>query len=325
MAWGIADQGWGLSPWGLGAVAGPDTVANLSRTYVVPAWFPGGFVDQFIRKVRFERIDQPSESVRWNRADPLPAVAAYDLGAVLPAAAMQTVRVTGTMRRIGDVAEVDTFQETSCSDPNPQLDVQVQAKRVAIVRTLGSLLVAGAAGDFDSLAARIVAAQRMTGISTPTLQDVARLIRRVTASDGWSGSGADCLVANERVARHLVRLLEEAPGGGPLYVPDPDLAVPIPCFEGVPIYVGQVPTLVGPPRTSFIYALKLMGPTGIRILHGSGRACELGVEVRPLPMQAAASKRGAFVGGLYALLIPEDESFARIEDINMDTLPVPEL
>jgi hypothetical protein len=37
------------------------------------------------------------------------------------------------------------------------------------------------------------------------------------------------------------------------------------------------------------------------------------------------AKRGAFVGGFYSLLIPEDESIARIEDIDMSTLPVPEL
>lgn len=290
------------------------TVANLAREYVVPAWYPGGFVDQLIRKIRFEKVEQPSETIEWNQATSLPSVSKYDAGATtLGGTAMDTTKFTLTMRRIGDVAEIDTFYESACSEPNNQLQVQIQAKKVGVIRTLGSLMMTGTGANFSSLDVQIVAGQKIT-LTAPTKDDIHRLVHKARPSDGFSGAGPDCLAASERVVRQIIKLMEDSAGGGLTYSLDPDLGVPVPMFHGLPVYIAQLPDTT-------IYALKLTGPTGIRIVHGSGRSSEFGIEVREVPMQATVSKRGAFVGGFYSLIVPEELSIARIDGITTLTVP----
>jgi hypothetical protein len=174
------------------------------------------------------------------------------------------------------------------------------------------MMTGSPATTFNSLDLQIVATQKMT-ITTPTKDDLHRLVHKARPSDGYCGAGPDCLAASERVVRQIIKYMEDSAGGGLTYSFDPDLGVPVPMFHGLPVYIAQLPDTI-------IYALKLTGPTGIRIVHGSGRSSEFGIEVREVPMQATVSKRGAFVGGFYSLIVPEELSIARIDGITTLTV-----
>lgn len=290
------------------------TVAALSREYVVPTWYPGGFLDQFIRKIPFQKIDQPGPTLEWARATAAPVAQLYTASTVLAVAATDMTAQSITMRRIGDICEVDTFMESANSDPNNQLQAQIEAKKVAVIRELSNQMINGTAGNFDSLDTKISTGTQQLSIAAPTKEQLHQILLRVTASDGYVGGGADCLVASARAVRYIIKLMEDAAGGGVSYVWDPDLGVSVPTFHGVPIYIGNV--AVSANLTS-IWALKIYGRTGIRIVHGSGSSSEYGLEVREVPMQGTISKRGAFVGGYYGLIIPEVESIARIKDVDV--------
>src|SRR5215510_12252597 len=117
------------------------TVANLAREQVVKGWYPKGFVDQFIRKICFERVDMPGETIDWNRATSLTTIPPYAQGGSLGTTVMDTTKFQGDFRRIGDVAEVDYFHQTASSDPNEQLQVQIESKKVGVIRSLGSQII----------------------------------------------------------------------------------------------------------------------------------------------------------------------------------------
>jgi hypothetical protein len=122
------------------------TVQNLSRPYKAPTWFPKGLLDQFVRKVPFEHVAEPSPTTEWNRATSLPVISVYTRGGTFSAAAMDTTKVTGNWFRVGEVAEVDYFDQTAASNTIEQLAVQVGARKVGCVRALGLGIVEGAGG-----------------------------------------------------------------------------------------------------------------------------------------------------------------------------------
>jgi hypothetical protein len=303
------------------------TVQNLSYVYKHPAWYPAGKLDQFVRKIPFEHVDQPSESMDWNRATALPTVVAFVPGGALPATAMDTTKVTANWLRVGDVAEVDYFHKVAASDPFDQLEVQVTAKKVGVVRALGLGIVegGGGAGIFEGFKFRITggqttgAADNAANGGVPTLNDLHRLFYLVTASDGCVGAGADCFVAAPKAVRFIAKLIEDK-GGTPQYVFDPNLGVPVLYFNGIPVYAGQNVSNetkgTGTNLTS-VWAVKLTGPTGVRVLHSGGDPSMFGIDVTDIPAQPTVSKIGKFVGGSYALLVPEDESLARLNGCDL--------
>jgi len=94
----------------------------------------------------------------------------------------------------------------------------------------------------------------------------------------------------------------------------------MPCHR---VYVGQNATNetkgTGSNLTS-IWAVKTTGPTGVRVLHAAGDSSMFGIEVTDIPAQPTLSKIGKFVGGTYALLVPEDESIARLNGCDLSSL-----
>ena len=307
------------------------TVQNLSYAYKQPTWYPKGLLDQFVRKVPFEHVDQPSPSLDWNRATvSIPALAVVAAGGTLTATAMDTTKVTGNWVRIGDVAEVDYFHKASASDPFDQLEVQVTAKKIACVRSLGLNILEGLGGAdvFEGFKFRVTSGQTIGAANNganggaPTIEEVHKLVSLVAASDGCVGAGADCLVAASKAVRFILKLIEDK-GVTPQFVFDADLGVPVLLFNGIPVYVGQNATTEtkgsGSNLTS-IWAVKLNGPTGVRVLHSGGDPSGFGIEVSDIPAQPTVATAGKFVGGNYALLVPEDESIARLNGCNLSTL-----
>lgn len=305
---------------------------NLNRSYVMnPSWVPGGFVDQFIRKVPFQRVERATTQVKWNRlpaGTSIPSVAAYAADGILSGLPIDvaTLPKTVTLQRIGDMVQVDYFSQMASGDPTDLLKMQMAARKVGVIRSLGLQIVQGngVAPQLSGLGNEQTVDGGPSfpvtgGVGFPTLQDLHKLVNAVRASDGFVGAGADCLMTHERVVRFILAIAENAPGGaGITWQRDADLGVPVPHFQGIPIYIGQAAgaaSVPGPAVNYEVWALKLTGPTGIRVLHAGGDPDQFGVLNEPVPMQMNRSNLGAFVGGFYGLMVPEPQSLARLTGI----------
>lgn len=292
------------------------TLVNLNRPYVFNDWYPGGFIDHFIRKVPFQRLQQPTTSVAWNTATSLSVVAPYAPNAGgLGATPMNATHTSLTLRRIGDSAMVDALSQASSGNTNELLQAQIVAKKIGIIRKLGQQIIQG-----DGTGAQLIGLQSLVDTNqefnvnavtqVPTTIELDKLINLVRASDGCVGGGADCLVAHETVIRFIINTMAQYSLLDTAY--DPDLGVPVVRYRGIPIYIGQITSGTSPPAFD-IWALKLKGPTGIRVVHATGSSDSFGIDVQPIPMQAETGLVGAFVGGLYGVMVPEVESIARLQ------------
>jgi hypothetical protein len=224
-----------------------------------------------------------------------------------------------TLTRIGDSVLVDKYSEAASGNVNDLLQTEIQAKRVAIIQQLGVQTTQGN-GTLPNLSgfSSVVSSNQEFSVSgtggLPAMLDLLHLVHLVRASDGCVGAGADCLVMDERVLRYVVSMLSGEYFSLIDFAYDQDLGVSVPRFRGLPMYIGQVPAY-GSPLAYDIWALKLTGPTGIRMLHATGTSDQYGIDVVQLPMQYGAAQIGAFVGGLYALMVPEAHAIARIQGV----------
>lgn len=304
-----------------------DNTANLlNRPYVSKGWFPSptagaGFVDQFTRKIPLQRIEKPTINLSWDRFDPSVGsltVNPYATGGTPSSVQLEVIQTTRPFQRIGAMALVDSLAEAASGIPNDLLMAQIQAAKIGIIRTLGSQIITGDGisphlNGFDYEiypATQGFSVSMVSGFNVPSVQDILYLINLVKASDGSIGRGyADCIVTHERVIRFIVFYATQQASGLIDYVYDSDLGVQVPRFAGVPMYNGQIPTSG---TTGYeIYALKMSGPTGIRLLHATGSSDQFGIDITPIPMQSTVAQRGAYVGGYYCLMVPEVQSLAR--------------
>lgn len=287
------------------------TIGNLTRCLRLPGFYPGGYVDQFLRVLPFEDADGYGRSVQINRADSLGGSAFYSPGDALTATQGATSLVQFDFQRIAGTAQVDVADIDASADPNDQLELQVAMRRVAHLRALSNAVLLGT-GIAPQMAGINVYATGVQQIdlagAAPALKDYHRLVSLVRASDSSIGSGgADALVMNINARRQLISILEAA--GGPVccFADDPALNHPVLKFEGVPVYVTN--GLPAATETS-IFAVKLKGPTGVRVLHVGGDSTDFGIVVDDVPNQMGVSERARIVRGYYSLLVPELESVA---------------
>lgn len=298
------------------------SLVNLNNSYIFKGFYPQGIIDQFIRKIPFHRLDKPTTVVSWNRPkiNTLVTVPVYARGADVDSTPQDFELTTRTMQRIGATALVDDFSQAVSGNPNNLLEAEIQAKKIAIIRTLGAQIFvgSGAENNFNGLKSEVIPSQEFSLTGNPLLptdKNLLQLINMVRASDGAVGGGADCLVTNERVIRYIVAQ-GLASGRNCETIYDADLGVAVPLFCGIPMYAGQVPT-DDPEDPGIghydIWAVKLSGPTGIRVLHATGRSDQFGIDVTPISTQVSKAQSGAFVGGLYCLMVPEPQSIARIK------------
>lgn len=298
-----------------------DSLNNLNRPQVFRGWYPLGFIDQFIRKIPFQFLERPTQKVKWNLIDLNGQQLSSSFYAPSSAPTMLSIdfsQTTVPLQRLGNIVMVDSLSETASGDVNDLLEAEIQAAKIAIVRTLGSEVINGQGTSgpppphLNGLQFEITgySAQKFTTAGdAPTVQQLLQLIHMVRSSDGSVGSGADCIVTHERMIRYIVSVC--ANSNSLLdWIYDSDLGVQIPRFAGRPMYVGQIPT--AGPSAYAVWALKIFGPTGVRILHATGSSDQFGIDVVPIPMQAGQSQVGAFVGGLYGLMVPEPQSIAQL-------------
>jgi hypothetical protein len=288
------------------------TVTNLTRCLRLPGFFPGGFVDQFLRVLPFQHLEGYGRSVEANVATSLGGTSFYDPGTGVNAVPGATSLTTFTFQRVAGTAQVDVADIDASADPDDQLDLQVAMRKVSLLRTLSTATFfgSGVAPQMAGLNTLVPAGQQIDlAGAAPTLANYHRLVSLVRASDGGLGcGGADALVMNLNARRQLISLMES---GGPIctFEDDPVLGHPVLKFEGVPVYVTEGIPMA--PET-MVFAVKLRGPTGVRMLHVGGDSDEFGIVVDEVPSQMAVSERAAIVRGYYALFVPEVEAAASI-------------
>jgi hypothetical protein len=167
---------------------------------------------------------------------------------------------------------------------------------------------------------------------TFSLGEVRQLMRQVAPSGDGFGVGPNALLMSRRT-RDVMIGLERAAGTSPTFLPDPHSGGELRYhFDGVPIYVGPVRedenTSGSTPafgstdspyayNRSSIYAMRLGGPTGVRMLHFGGDSANFGLQVEQIAPQSSAAATGYRIHGYYTLFIPERQSCARLWGIDI--------
>ena len=296
------------------------TIDDLTRTKTLPGFFPGGWVDQFLRVLPFQEASGYGRFVEGNRSSSLGGVSFYSPGGALTATQGQVTMEPFTFERIAGTAQVDVADIDASADPNQQLELQVAMRKIALLRVLSNELFFGDATppNMKGLLAHVEAAGQTLDLNdtAPTLARYHRLVSLVRASDGALGTGAAALVMNFNARRQLTSLIEAA-GGWACYENDELLGVPVMKFDGVPVYVTEGITVDAVTSQTTVFAVKLRGPTGIRMLHVGGNSAEYGIVVDEVPNQMGVSERAKIVRGYYALLVPEVQSVAAMTEADM--------
>lgn len=173
---------------------------------------------------------------------------------------------------------------------------------------------------------------KSSGTSYALITEVRKLLRRVSPSGGAFGQGPSVLLTSQR-GRDLLIATERGSMNStqPVFLPGPDGQLRY-HFDGVPVYVGPVrddedATGVLPAfgaadqnHTSF-YALRIGGPSGVRMLHVGGESERFGVQVEPVAQAPGSVTEGYRVHGNYALYVPERQSAARLWGVDITSEP----
>ncbi|MBI3566184.1 MAG: hypothetical protein HY079_13385, partial [Elusimicrobia bacterium] len=126
-------------------------------------------------------------------------------------------------------------------------------------------------------------------------------------SDGDLGGGPDAFVMGAKARRLLVSESEKA-GLAPDYRFTRLTERLTLHYHGVPVLLGDVPD-------SDAWALRLSGPSGVRVLYADGQELDWGITTRRDASQG-------IVTASYALLVPEPRSVARVTGIFGERLDV---
>ncbi len=242
----------------------------------------------------------------------------------------QELDITGArFKKISTVVRADELMVTGAVED--MLSAQADLAAVAVVRALSEAVFGSLPASDDQ--AELAGLPYFLGAGSPQdvlydpargmLGGVAEILARCHPSDGDLGTTADVVVTSSRGAWRLCRELESkgiAPdfrfcaltGKRQLHV------------YGVPVLGGRVPEPAGGAAPlSEAWALKIGGPSAVRVLHVGGDADEFGVRREPVTTmttidgtgEASAATRGLEVFGVYSLLVPEPESIARLRGV----------
>ncbi len=258
---------------------------------------------------------------------------------------------TASFRRIASTVDLDRFQQqlgsngaTFSRGPDVK-DTVMRLARLALLRQLGRSIVnglgatpylRGLAGYYDGLFGgtgsdpQTIAWPGSVGSLSVLPKAVRLLMRQVSASGAGFGVGPNALVMSRRMRDALIN---ESAGQGinPEFRPSATGEYRF-HFLGVPVYVAPVredeldstsspdyPTYgATPPKATSIYALRLGGPTGVRVLHAGGDSSRYGVEVEDLAGVSAGTVVGYRLHGNYALFVPERQACARLFGVPID-------
>jgi hypothetical protein len=213
-------------------------------------------------------------------------------------------------------------------DSDDIFKVQVGLARTAIIRALSeAILFSNPVTDDDDVLAG-VPFYLPAGSPNDVTYDSARgmigglseLEARTTPSDGDFGARADVFVVSERARWRLLKELEDK-GVTPDFMHCPWTGRVQFHFHGLPVLGGRVPEPTD--GTTEAWAMKLVGPTGVRVLHVGGEMDDFGLRHETINTvvgldgngEAQSATRGVEVFGIYAINVPEPNAIARLSGI----------
>lgn len=296
--------------------------------------------DDFIQVVPFVRADEDGRAfgshVQVRSARPVrepeytsrgSATAAWSPGRTMPFG--EELDRDGTrFKRISTV--VRTSELMNAGGLDDMLEVQADLARIAVVRALSEAVFhSDPPTDDDGALAGLPYAVGVSSPQTVTYDPARGLIgglseieARCHPSDGDFGAGADVFVMSSRARWRLLKELEDR-GVTPDFAFYPALERRVLHFHGIPVLGGRVPEPAGDPPVTEAWALRLDGPSGVRILHLDGDSSEYGLREQPVTMVAGLDTQGEAenatagleVFGVYSLHVPEVRSAARLRTV----------
>lgn len=312
----------------------PLSLTNLSLpNRLAGTFFPGdGFRDQFLHKLPFEEVQQPTANFQFNRWDsPEKLVPFVERGSEKETMFPTNVDLNSVaFERIGSTLELDTFDSIS-GRMSDNLAVQAFGIKLSILRSLSLQLIQGTASPniigLKSLSAShtVGAAAGATNGGFMTLQDIYTAMYLVAPTEGEVGVGAaNYAISNPKTFRELLGVLDaQSRSEGITWVMDKDLGVEVPKFRGLTWLISDSVPLdetkgTGSGLTS-VYFVKIGGPTGLRLFYGRDpkiqNVDDFGVHIFPIPIQKAQNIRGLLVEAFYALWAPERAVVSRLDGI----------
>ena len=256
---------------------------------------------------------------------------------------MDTTYETFMFRRVGIFWGLDPYQRKMAATRGPQsqgpdpVATFLRIAKIAVLRALGRGIVngLGSSPEIRGLAGLYNGqfgsndTQQVLKSTSFSLAEVRQLCRRATPSgeDGL-GEGPNALLMSMRTRDKLVSV-ERAANNTPTFLPDPLTGRLRYHFDGIPVYVGParedeedntLPSFGDTSSThrSSIYALRIGGRTGIRVLHFGGDSNNHGLNIEEIA-PSDTGPIGYRAHGSYTLFVPERQSVARLWHIDISS------
>ena len=275
--------------------------------------------NDFIHAIPFQRVAPPpgpeasyttvSAPTDPGSKDPWPGSGdppIYDF-ASMPGDLESTVNDCSTdFARLEIYVQMDRYQAKHFSSVKDILDVLLAGARSIFLRELTRKVFAGSGtsqAEPVGLHSQLVGDQKKSLSSgVISLDDVVDLMDMISpAGELGTGGRLDCFVTPPAVSNKL-RKLQIASSVSPVFEWDKRTGRHVYYLMGIPVYDVDVAPYEA--NKYQMYAARLGGPGGIRVLYAAEDERPFGMEVQPL-VDDSKGQFGAFVSGYYAVLVPE--------------------
>lgn len=296
-------------------------------------------VDEFIRAVPFVRANLDGRpqarayQVRTASALSEPEATARGSGSPWAPGATrpfgEELEISGArFKKISVVVRADEAMVDG-GTAEDMLAAQARLASTAIVRALADALLHSAPANDDQ--AEVSGLRSFLRPPQDVAFDPARRLMgglaeieaRCAPSGGDFGARPDAFVLSSRVRWRLLKELEDK-GVAPDFRHCPMTGGLALHYHGVPVLTGRVPEPAGGGSpTTDAWAVKLHGPSGIRVYHLGGESASFGVRAERVTTmtsfdgagEARTATRGLEVFGMYAVVVPEAASIARLSGV----------
>lgn len=237
-------------------------------------------LDETFALLPFVGVD--GKAYLYNREGTLGGASWIDVNTDIPQSAATFQEVTAKLRILAGDVDVDKFLDTTMSNVNDQVAVQLAAKAKGVAREFSNVFVSGdSATDplkFDGLAKLVTAGQTLTAgangaaISLSMLDELKDMIPL----------GVDCFVMRKGTWRAIKQLMRAAGGTTPEMIQLENFGKPVPSFDGVPVILNDfLPTneVQGSANnTCSIYAVRFNEADGVHAIYARNGAAGMVVE-----------------------------------------------
>jgi hypothetical protein len=301
------------------AVPNSTTIRNLNTANKGLSFRPNdNKTDQLLRKIQFQPLERSTDQFSYQQATSLPTVAFFAQGASVNNNVAVVSTTTLTFERVGQHIAIDLLDELSSRNDYDlhfsQMEQQVRATKLAILRLLSTTLISGSSGSgqINGLNRQIDSFGNGINFSAGDPLKLAVLYRAANtcrSTDDFVGSySGRYFVSNERALRQVMSLLD-GDGVNLQFRYDEELKTEIPVIFGLPWLISDaIATTAGSPDTTDIYVLPLEGETALRLLYAKdvNHECdEWGIHCYDIPLQQSTSQLSKAVVGFYSLYVPE--------------------